>query len=47
MIFWQPWYPLFFWLLQALTAIAGVPRAILRLMQTSTGTWVSPDRGVR
>jgi hypothetical protein len=46
-IFWQPWYPLFFWVLQALTAVAGVPRAILRLMQTSTGTWISPDRGVR
>ena len=46
-IFWQPWYPLFFWVLQALTAIVGVPRAIRRLMGTSTGTWVSPDRGVR
>ena len=46
-LFWQPWYPLFFWLLQALTAIVGVPRAIRRLMGTSTGTWVSPDRGVR
>jgi biofilm PGA synthesis N-glycosyltransferase PgaC len=46
-IFWQPWYPLFFWVVQALTAIVGVPRAIRRLMGTSTGTWVSPDRGVR
>jgi biofilm PGA synthesis N-glycosyltransferase PgaC len=46
-IVWQAWYPLFFWMLQALTAVAGVPRAILRLMRTSTGTWVSPDRGVR
>jgi biofilm PGA synthesis N-glycosyltransferase PgaC len=46
-IFWQAWFPLFFWMLQALTAVAGVPRAILRLMRTSTGTWVSPDRGVR
>ena len=46
-IFWQAWYPLFFWLLQALTAVAGVPRAIFRLTRHSTGTWVSPDRGVR
>jgi biofilm PGA synthesis N-glycosyltransferase PgaC len=46
-IVWQAWYPLFFWVLQALTAIVGVPRAILRLTRTSTGTWVSPDRGVR
>ncbi len=28
-IFWQAWYPLFFWVLQALTAVVGVPRAIL------------------
>ena len=46
-IFWQAWYPLFFWGLQALTAVVGVPRAILRLTRASTGTWVSPDRGVR
>ena len=46
-IFWQAWYPLFFWVLQALTAVVGVPRAILRLMHASPGTWVSPDRGVR
>ena len=47
MIVWQVWYPLFFWVLLALTAVVGVPRAILRLTRTSTGTWVSPDRGVR
>ena len=29
------------------TAIVGVPRAIRRMMVTSTGTWVSPDRGLR
>ncbi len=46
-IVWQAWYPLFFWMLQAFTAVVGVPRAILRLTRTSTGTWVSPDRGVR
>ena len=47
MIVWQVWYPLFFWVVLAITAVVGVPRAILRLMRTSTGTWVSPDRGVR
>jgi biofilm PGA synthesis N-glycosyltransferase PgaC len=46
-IVWQAWYPLFFWMLQALTAVVGVPQAIRRLMMSSTGTWVSPDRGVR
>jgi biofilm PGA synthesis N-glycosyltransferase PgaC len=46
-IVWQAWYPIFFWGLQALTAVVGVPRAILRLTRNSAGTWVSPDRGVR
>jgi biofilm PGA synthesis N-glycosyltransferase PgaC len=47
MILWQAWYPLFFWVVQALTAVVGAPRAIVRLTRTSTGTWVSPDRGLR
>ena len=46
-IFWQAWYPLFFWMLQAFTAVAGVPRAIRRMYLRPSGTWVSPDRGVR
>lgn len=46
-IFWQAWYPLFFWMLQAFTAVAGVPRAIKRMYLRPSGTWVSPDRGVR
>jgi hypothetical protein len=46
-IFWQAWYPLFFWMLQAFTAAAGVPRAIKRMYLRPPGTWVSPDRGVR
>jgi biofilm PGA synthesis N-glycosyltransferase PgaC len=47
LIVWQVWYPLFFWMVQALTSVVGAPRAILRLTRPSTGTWVSPDRGVR
>ena len=43
MILWQVWYPLFFWVLQAMTAVVGAPRAVFRLTRTSTGTWVSPD----
>jgi len=46
-IFWQAWYPLFFWMVQAFTAVAGVPRAIKRMYLRPPGTWVSPDRGVR
>ena len=46
-LFWQAWYPLFFWMLQAFTAAAGVPRAIKRMYLRPSGTWVSPDRGLR
>ena len=45
-LFWVIWYPLGFWLLHAVTAAAGAPRAMLRRKSTR-GTWVSPDRGVR
>jgi biofilm PGA synthesis N-glycosyltransferase PgaC len=45
-IFWIIWYPLVFWLLQAVTAIVGLPRALLR-SRHARGTWVSPDRGIR
>jgi biofilm PGA synthesis N-glycosyltransferase PgaC len=44
-LFWVVWYPLLFWMLQALTAVVGLPKAIRR-MHHPTGTWVSPDRGV-
>jgi biofilm PGA synthesis N-glycosyltransferase PgaC len=40
------WYPLAFWLLQALTAVVGFPRALLR-QSGQRGIWLSPDRGVR
>jgi biofilm PGA synthesis N-glycosyltransferase PgaC len=45
-IFWIIWYPLVFWVLQAATAIAGLPRALVR-SRHARGTWVSPDRGIR
>lgn len=45
-IFWIVWYPLAFWLLQTLTAVAGLPRALMR-SRHARGTWVSPDRGLR
>ncbi|MBL8698079.1 MAG: poly-beta-1,6 N-acetyl-D-glucosamine synthase [Alphaproteobacteria bacterium] len=43
---WIIWYPLAFWLLSALTALAGFFKAILRRRNTRA-VWVSPDRGVR
>ena len=45
-VFWVIWYPLAFWLLQTITAVVGVPRALLR-PKHARGTWVSPDRGLR
>jgi biofilm PGA synthesis N-glycosyltransferase PgaC len=45
-LFWLVWYPIAFWVAQALTAIVGVPRALWH-MGRMRGTWVSPDRGIR
>lgn len=44
-IMWLSWYPVFFWMLQAITAVAGLPRAIVRMYRPQ-GTWASPDRGL-
>jgi biofilm PGA synthesis N-glycosyltransferase PgaC len=40
------WYPTAFWLLSWLTAVCGLPRALLR-QKGKTATWVSPDRGIK
>lgn len=45
-LFWVVWYPLLFWMLQAATAVVGLPRA-LRRPPHARGTWISPDRGFR
>jgi biofilm PGA synthesis N-glycosyltransferase PgaC len=45
-VFWVIWYPLAFWILQTLTAVVGLPRALLRPAH-ARGTWISPDRGLR
>jgi biofilm PGA synthesis N-glycosyltransferase PgaC len=45
-LFWMVWYPLIFWVVQAATAVAGLPRA-LRRPAHARGTWISPDRGLR
>ena len=34
------------WLLQTLTAVVGLPLALMRSKQ-ARGTWISPDRGIR
>ncbi len=45
-LFWIIWYPLAFWLLATLTTIVALPKVLLR-KEKVTGTWVSPDRGLR
>jgi biofilm PGA synthesis N-glycosyltransferase PgaC len=44
--FWLVWYPAAFWLIQAFTAVVGVPKALLR-PKGGRGVWISPDRGFR
>ncbi|MGB1092397.1 MAG: poly-beta-1,6 N-acetyl-D-glucosamine synthase, partial [Oceanobacter sp.] len=43
--FWIVWYPLAYWLINTLTLVVAIPKAILQRSKT-TGKWDSPDRGV-
>jgi biofilm PGA synthesis N-glycosyltransferase PgaC len=45
-LFWIIWYPLAFWMISTMTAVAALPRALFRPRKERT-TWVSPDRGLR
>lgn len=44
-VFWVAWYPVIYWVFNSLATVAATPRGLLRDMNTS-GTWVSPDRGL-
>ncbi len=44
--YWMIWYPLVYWLINLLTLVVAVPKALLR-PRGKRATWVSPDRGVR
>jgi biofilm PGA synthesis N-glycosyltransferase PgaC len=43
--FWIVWFPLAYWVINALTAVFGAPRALFA-KRGVRATWVSPDRGV-
>jgi biofilm PGA synthesis N-glycosyltransferase PgaC len=43
--YWLIWYPMIYWVIQVLTSVFALPRALAR-PRSSRGTWVSPDRGV-
>lgn len=41
------WYPLFYWILSGLTALAALPSTIkTKISGKKLATWVSPDRGI-
>lgn len=43
--YWMIWYPLAYWLINVITVIVGVPKALLR-QEGIRATWKSPDRGI-
>jgi biofilm PGA synthesis N-glycosyltransferase PgaC len=43
--FWMVWYPLAYWMINMLTTIVAVPRALLRNTK-ARARWTSPDRGI-
>jgi biofilm PGA synthesis N-glycosyltransferase PgaC len=43
--FWMVWYPLAYWLINTLTLVVAVPKAIIQ-HSGKRGTWDSPDRGL-
>ena len=45
-LFWMIWYPLAFWMVNTVTTVVALPRALMRPRNSRT-TWVSPDRGFR
>ncbi len=43
--YWMIWYPLAYWMLNMITTIVAVPRALLRNTE-KRARWTSPDRGI-
>ncbi|MBP3780143.1 MAG: poly-beta-1,6 N-acetyl-D-glucosamine synthase [Selenomonas sp.] len=44
--FWVVWYPVVYWIFNALSAVVATPVGLRRDM-TTTAVWVSPDRGIK
>jgi len=44
--FWMVWYPLIYWMINMLTVVVAVPKALLR-DNKQNAVWESPDRGIR
>jgi len=44
--FWIIWYPVVFWMIDVLTVVVGVPKAIMK-PKGQRAVWISPNRGIR
>jgi poly-beta-1,6-N-acetyl-D-glucosamine synthase len=44
--FWTIWYPIFYWMITALTAAVAIPKILLRNAERRA-KWISPDRGIK
>jgi poly-beta-1,6-N-acetyl-D-glucosamine synthase len=44
---WAAWYPVIYWVLNALIVMFALPRAIKSRIKGGYATWTSPDRGIR
>ncbi len=44
-LYWMIWYPLAFWVINLLTTVVALPKAILK-KKGQRAIWVSPDRGL-
>jgi len=44
--YWLIWYPMIYWIIQVVTSVFAVPRALLRKPGVR-GVWTSPDRGIQ
>jgi poly-beta-1,6-N-acetyl-D-glucosamine synthase len=45
--FWAAWYPIVYWILNALIVVFALPKAIKSRFKRGYATWASPDRGNR
>lgn len=42
---WAPWYPAFYWILNAVVAVVALPKSIYARWKGGDAIWDSPDRG--
>lgn len=45
--YWMIWYPMAYWILNVITTVVALPKAILHRRQVRRGVWDSTDRGLR